>query len=465
MGDVTPARRRPRRWRAFPGSLRDRVTLAFGVLALALSALLAMLAWAFVSGRLIGEQQDGAVRAARVDSEAITVALLRDRTQIPSVLDGLPGSGVSSSLLSSAGRWYTTSPAVGPSALPGALVRAVGAGELARQRISVGGVPYLAVGVPLGPAVGGSYYEVFPLGDLDRTLHVLSVTLVAAALVTSLLGLGVGRFASRLALRPLVRFDEAASAVARGDLSARLEAGSDPGLQRLAESFNRTAEALEKRVTADARFAGDVSHELRTPLTTMLNSMQVVRHREAELPPSVREPLDLLHGELERFRRLVVDLIEISRHDGGDPLVLETVHVGELVRHAADAAAGRPVTEVAPEVSEATRLGDKRRLERVLTNLVDNATVHGHGCVRVGVLAADSAVRIEVDDAGPGIAPERRSRVFERFARGGAARSDGVGLGLSIVARHVQVHGGRVWVEDRPGGGARFVVLLPVEAV
>ncbi|HET8615642.1 MAG TPA: HAMP domain-containing sensor histidine kinase [Actinomycetales bacterium] len=450
---------------SLPRSLRSRVTVAFGLLALALSALLAALAWTFVSSRLVTQRQDAGVRATTVDAEAITVALLRDRTQIPSLLDGLPDTGSSSSLLSSGGRWFTTSPTVGPRSLPAALVHTVDGGLVARQRIDVAGAPFLAVGVPLGSSVGGAYYEVFPLSDLDRTLHVLSVTLVVAALVTSLLGLAVGRFASRLALRPLVRFDEAASAVARGDLDTRLDAEGDPGLEGLAASFNRTAEALQQRVVADARFAGDVSHELRTPLTTMLNSMQVVRNREAELPPSVREPLALLHDELNRFRHLVVDLIEISRHDGGDPLVLETVHVGDLVRHAADAAAGRPVTEVDPAVRDVRRPGDKRRLERVLTNLVDNATVHGYGCVRVGVLPAPGAVRIEVDDAGPGVAPERRDRVFDRFASGGQRSSDGVGLGLSIVARHVEVHGGQVWVEERPGGGARFVVLLPVEEV
>lgn len=463
MSAVAVAVRRARRWRPYPRSLRNRVTVAFGVLALALSALLATLAWVFVSDRLVAERQDGAVRATTVDAGSITVALRRDRTQIPSLLDGLPSSRSSSSLLSAAGRWYTTSPAVGPAALPVALVRTVDSGNLARQRIQVSQAPYLAVGVPLGSAVGGSYYEVFPLTDLDRTLHVLSVTLVSAALVTSMLGLAVGRFASRLALRPLARFDAAASAVARGDLSARLEAGGDPGLEGLATSFNHTVDALEQRVMADARFAGDVSHELRTPLTTMLNSMQVVRHRRAELPASVREPLDLLGAELERFRHLVVDLIEISRHDGGDPLVLEDVLVADLVRRAADAAAGYPVTQVDACVAGVRRPVDKRRLERALTNLVNNAVVHGHGCVRVGVGPDPSGIRIEVDDAGPGVAVERRDRVFDRFARGGQPSSDGVGLGLSIVARHVQVHDGRVWVEDRPGGGARFVVLLPGE--
>lgn len=447
----------------FPRGLRNRVTLAFGLLALALSLVLSLLAWAFVSGRLVGDLQDGAVRATTVDAAAITPAMAQDRTQIPVLLDGLPATGAVSVLLSSGARWYSTSPTLGPTTVPSRLIAAVEDGNTARQRVEVDGRRYLVVGVPLSATVGGAYYEVFSLADLDSTLHVLSVTLVGVAVLTAILGLAMGRVASRLALRPLATFNAAASAVARGEVGARLSARGDPGLEALASSFNRTAEALEQRVTADARFAGDVSHELRTPLTTMLNSMQVVRNRESDLPAAVREPIDLLQDELERFRHLVVDLLEISRQDGGERPVLETVQLGELVRHAADAAAGRPVTEVAPEAERLSCQVDKRRLERVVANLVTNAATHGGGCVRVGVvMAVDGGVRIEVDDAGPGIAPDRRDRVFERFARGGPVSSPGVGLGLSIVARHVRLHGGTVWVEDRPGGGARFVVRLPV---
>jgi signal transduction histidine kinase len=114
-------------------------------------------------------------------------------------------------------------------------------------------------------------------------------------------------------------------------------------------------------------------------------------------------------------------------------------------------------------------LADKRRLERVVTNLLTNAEVHGGGAVRIGVRRVDGALRLEVDDEGPGVAVEDRPRIFERFARGPAAgrRSgsggDGVGLGLALVDEHVRLHRGRVWVEDRPGGGARFVVELPVK--
>jgi two-component system sensor histidine kinase MtrB len=170
---------------------------------------------------------------------------------------------------------------------------------------------------------------------------------------------------------------------------------------------------------------------------------------------------------------LVVDLIEISRHDSAVPGDLETVVLADLVRQAADSAAGRSVTRVDSSAGELRIQADKRRLERVFTNLVENAERHGGGCTAVTVSSDDEQIEVTVDDAGPGVPDERRTRIFERFARedahagapasdGSAGAGPGVGLGLAIVERHVHRHGGTVTVADRPGGGARFVVTLPL---
>jgi signal transduction histidine kinase len=276
----------------------------------------------------------------------------------------------------------------------------------------------------------------------------------------------------------LTGLTSAAAAVAAGDLRARLLTDvNDPDLGQLADSFNRTAAALERRVQADIRFAGDVSHELRTPLTTMLNSMALLQNRRADLPVGLTEPVDLLSDELNRFRRLVVDLLEISRDDSREAGTLEPVVIADLVQRAADAAGG-PSATVEPDVAGLTLMVDKRRLERVVANLVENAQTHGGGCVAVRVRRSPIGVAIEVDDAGPGVPMSQRERVFERFARdrggdgragvvgagaadAGALGTGGVGLGLAIVARHVRWHRGEVSVCERPGGGARFVVELP----
>ena len=212
---------------------------------------------------------------------------------------------------------------------------------------------------------------------------------------------------------------------------------------------------------ADARFAGDVSHELRTPLTTMVNAMESLKHRRRVLPATALEPLDLLDHELERFRQLVIDLLEISRADSGDEEVREPVRVAELVRHAADAAAGRPVTSVAPAAEHLEVAADRRRLAQVVANLVTNAELHGGGCTRVCVEATGRDVLVTVDDAGPGVPMDSRQRIFERFARGPGREEGGFGLGLAIVARHVAWHRGTISVVDGPDGGARFVLRLP----
>jgi two-component system, OmpR family, sensor histidine kinase MtrB len=174
--------------------------------------------------------------------------------------------------------------------------------------------------------------------------------------------------------------------------------------------------------------------------------------------------VELLLSEVTRFQRMVVDLLEISRDHQIDDAAVEAVDVGELVDHVVRSRV-RPCRVV--EIDNATPpvQGDRRRLDRVVANLLDNAEKHAGGPIRVAVLRGATGARIEVDDAGPGIPPELRREVFERFARGARAgrRGDdsGRGLGLALVTQHVARHGGSAWVEHRPGGGARFVVELP----
>jgi signal transduction histidine kinase len=274
-------------------------------------------------------------------------------------------------------------------------------------------------------------------------------------------------------LRPLAAVNTAAAAIAGGDLRARLQEGGDPDLRVLAESFNNTARALQARVERDGRFAANVSHELRSPLTTMVNAIEVMRSRRAQLDPSSQQALDLLAEDVQRFARMVEDLLEISRVDTGHArLDLELVRVADLVARAADRTAGRVVTEVAPGGGQLQSRLDKRRIERVIVNLVENAQGHGGGVRRVLVEpssndgAPTEKVRISVEDNGPGVPPDHREQIFERFARAprgpGVADTGGVGLGLSLVVEHVRLHGGDVTIEDVAGGGARFVVELPV---
>jgi signal transduction histidine kinase len=259
---------------------------------------------------------------------------------------------------------------------------------------------------------------------------------------------------------------QAALAIAGGRLDTRLESSYFADLAPFASAFNQMVDQLQERIEREARFTSDVNHELRSPLTTLANSLSVLEARRDELPPRALQALDLLGAEVRRFRRLVDELLEISRFDAkpGD-ISRDEVTVGSLVEHTVQATGTEVPIRFAPGVASQHILVDKRRFERIFANLFENAQRYAGGVTLLAIEDHGDSVRFLVEDAGPGIAPEERERIFERFSRGSTGRrrglGDGTGLGLAIVAQHVSQHGGRVWVEDRLGGGSRFVVELP----
>ena len=281
-------------------------------------------------------------------------------------------------------------------------------------------------------------------------------------------------------MRPVAEAAQAAKAIAGGHLGTRLPPTEDPDLGVLASSFNDMASALQVRIERDARFASDVSHELRSPLMTLSASVEVMEARRHELPERSQAALDLLTSDVSRFQGLVEDLLEISRFDAGAiRLHLEDLPVVQFVSNAVavSSAPHSPVTTT-ERAEHAVIRGDRRRLARVIANLIDNAKAYGGGEPEVTISEGNAAdepvthVRIGVEDHGPGVPVEERALIFERFARGATAGrrsgSEGAGLGLALVDEHVRMHGGRVWVEDRLDGepGARFVIeLLTVEVV
>jgi signal transduction histidine kinase len=163
---------------------------------------------------------------------------------------------------------------------------------------------------------------------------------------------------------------------------------------------------------------------------------------------------------------MVIDLLELSRIDAGaTDLHAEQVDLPELCERVANRYGHGDIPIEVHRRAVRTARVDKVRFERILGNLLDNATIHAGGPVRISVEPDGRlATAVAVDDAGPGVAASERERIFERFARGSAARHRvGTGLGLALVAEHAHALGGRAWVEDRPGGGARFIVSLPNE--
>ena len=465
--------------------LRARVTLTFAIGAFGLSALMAGITYFTARQTFLNERQSAEQRQAFANAALVQNALRSPVTEVNQLIesvDTLPGSR---SVLRTGGQWYATSISVGQSAIPADERALVLSGTPASQLFDLGGSPQLVIGVPL-PAVHAAYFEVFSLDELAGTLRALAVALAAAAAVTTIAGAAVGRWAASRALRPLAGLTDAAVAIAGGRLDTRVDAGDDADLEELASAFNQMTANLQDRIEREARFTSDVSHELRSPLTTLTATVSVLESHRDQLAPRARSALDLLDGDLHRFTRMVDDLLEISRFDSGSAeLSLDEVDPVELVRRAVASSApvgpdgtrsavGFPV-EIGPGVDGLRLRIDKRRFERVMANLVENASLYAGGVTRVvverepaptTVPAPATAIRVVVEDHGPGVPTAEREHLFERFYRGGRAgqreAGQGTGLGLSLVAEHVRLHGGRVWSEDAPGGGTRFVVELPL---
>lgn len=445
-------------------SLRWRVAAALGLGSLIVTSLLAVATWNLASDYMMRQRLQATTRQAEVNLRLVEEAVRTNSDGLTELLTGLTTNPDSTIMLFRSAEVLTSGRQVDPAVVPEQLLAMARNGTPVRQRLRADGVPVIAVAQSLADG-RGVYVELFQLVQLDRTFRFLSGLLIGGTLLSGLLGVALGSWASRRALLPLTELTAAASRIAGGDLKARLPDQVDPDLGPIASTFNTTADALEQRVLRDARFAGDVSHELRSPLTTMVNAAAVLRRRQAELPGTAGKALGLLTSEVDRFARMVVDLMEISRADqDGDQNDFEPLDVGELVRGAANLRLGADV-EIVVEPPPPLVLGDRRRLDRVIGNLIENAERHAGGAVRIAVLHRAGHVRLEMDDAGPGVPDDMKKQVFDRFTRGTRAGSRGTdtgsGLGLALVAEHVRRHHGQVWVVDRPGGGARFVVELP----
>jgi signal transduction histidine kinase len=461
--------------------LQARVTGLFAFGALLLSLLMGGLAFYTTSHFLVSDQVNAAITQAADGANTLQADLPADASEITTLLSDLDSTSGAQSVLVYQGTPYSSQLSLSTANLPSGLVKLVRSGTPGTQNFVLDTTPQVAVGIPLPAVPGGHamYFAIFNLADLDHTLHVLALALVLGGLITTVLGGLIGRLASGRSLRPLSAVSRAAVAIAGGDLDTRLRSTTeDPDLAGLTQSFNTMVDQLQDRIERDARFTSDVSHELRSPLTTLANSLNVLEAHAEEFTPRAQRALELLGADLRRFERMVAELLEISRSDTGSADVsLEYVDAGELVRQSV-AAGTRTMPESVPPpvvfvdpVLDGTILSvDKRRFERIMANLLENAALYGGGATRVAAehgpdRNGQPTVVVAVEDHGPGVAPGERRHIFERFYRGQSSgrrgASTGTGLGLALVAEHVRLLGGLVGIEDAPGGGARFTVELP----
>ena len=406
---------------------------------------------------------------AYTNARTVRTRLRSDDENLVNLLAGLQLDSSGQVLLRREGRWYTDSVSTESAVVPPSLSDAVEGGAAGLQVTTVGAAPVLVVGVPIAE-VDATYYQVSSLSDLDRTLNLLGSSLLIGALGAAIVGAVTGAVISGRVIRPLRAISTVAGEIAAGRSDTRLDSGNDPDLAPLADSFNGMVDELEERARREARFASDISHDLRGPLTAFSAAVSVVNRRRADLPPEASAAVDALDEQVAAFNGLVVDLLEISRFEAGTAsLQLREVDVLELVRAVLgewDGAGPEPVIRVEPG-DGGRALVDPRRIQQVLTNLLENAANYAGGATQLVVerQRGSATVRICVDDAGTGVPVDERDAIFERFHRGtrgttsGAPR--GTGLGLALAAEHVRLHGGRLWVEEAPSGGARFVVELP----
>lgn len=345
--------------------------------------------------------------------------------------------------------------------LPTELLTKTLAGQSARQRFEFNGEPYEALGISIA-AISANYFEAFPLTDVERTLNTIRTTLILGIILITIAGGIFGFSSSSSVLRPLRRVASVATDIASGGLDVRLEDERDPELSRLAISFNNMVDAVQNRIQRETRFASDVSHELRSPITALAAAVEVMQSRRDDLNERNKQAFDIIASQVHRFDRTVLDLLELSRLDAGAGRTQEeVVNLADLVKRVVHRHGFTEVAFATTLDAHDEAVIDKRRIERIVLNLLENARDHAGGATLISVSGDENQLRIAVDDAGAGVAQSERERIFERFARGTASRnSAGSGLGLAIVQEHARALGGNAWVEMNSNGGARFIVSI-----
>jgi two-component system, OmpR family, sensor histidine kinase MtrB len=338
------------------------------------------------------------------------------------------------------------------------------------------GMPAIAFGVPLLNSY--QLYFVFPLNDEQQTLQLVQTTLVGAGIALVALLAAIASLVTRWVVVPVRHAARAAQRLSAGQLEERMVVGGADDLAALATSFNDMAASLQEKLRelqelskAQRQFVSDVSHELRTPMTTIRMAAEILFDAREDLDAAASRSAELLQSQIERFEILLTDLLEISRHDSNVAVLdSEPADLCDIVRRSADDAqqlaerrGGRiefrlPVQPCVAEV-------DRRRVERILRNLLVNAVEHGEGRDVVVTVAADStAAAVAVRDHGIGLSADEVQLVFERFWRADPARArttGGTGLGLSIALEDARLHGGWLQAWGERGRGSVFRLTLP----
>jgi signal transduction histidine kinase len=463
--------------RRFPNlfGLRGRMVLFFSLGAFAAALVLSIVTFASTRSYLLSQRSEVAKRQAFNNAQLVRTLYAENPADVDQLIANIRSERGGYAVLhldasdTEGEYFYAQEPLrFTQSNLPQELVTKTLQGGTGRQRFTFDSSPYEAIGVSI-PSINAQYFEAFPLADVATTLGTIQTTLLIGVILITVAAAFLGSTTSKNVLRPLLRVTGAADEIATGGLDTRLEVEKDPDLEKLVTSFNDMADAVQQRIEREQRFASDVSHELRSPVTALGAAVDVLVSRREDFSERNKEAIDILASQVKRFDRTVVDLLELSRLDAGaGEDNVDSVHLVDLVtrimsRHSFDQV---DFVQTIPMLKDSSDLDDsvtidRRRVERILLNLLENARDHGGGATRVVLSCVDDYFVLSVEDSGQGIALSERSRIFERFARGTAARlSTGSGLGLAIVQEHARSLGGSAHVENSSTGGAKFVVTI-----
>ncbi len=329
---------------------------------------------------------------------------------------------------------------------------------------SEGDVRYIAIPMSFdGEVVGVFVVTVFlrdQLREVNRVLQVGAIVFGSAFFAASL----VAWFAAGQVLRPIRQLAQASGAVDDANWRERIPVYGGGEIAELTRNFNEMLDRLENSFATQRRFIDDAGHELRTPITIIRGHLELLGDDPNEREETVR----LVTDELDRMARLVEDLLLLAKYETPDFIHPQPIEVEEFTHDiAAKAAAFGERTWHIAEAARVVMIGDRQRLTQAAMNLVRNALEHTPEgtALTLGSSATHQEVRFWVSDAGPGISREEQAHIFDRFSRGrsGKRRTDGAGLGLSIVRVIAEAHGGRIDVVSAPGEGATFALILPLD--
>jgi signal transduction histidine kinase len=312
--------------------------------------------------------------------------------------------------------------------------------------------------------------------DSGSSLDPDETSFLASARRSALIGGGIAAvFALTLALflisqilSPLRKLSTATERIAKGDLSEKVKLRSRDEIGQLGDSFNHMIDNLRRSETLRRTMTADIAHEIRTPVTIIQGTLEAVL--DGVYDPTA-ETIAPIYEETLHLGRLIDDLRDLALAEAGElRLEKEAVDVGQLVRQVTEAAV--PPLEDAPavrvNVAENVPVAsiDPKRIRQVIANLLSNALHYtpSDGTIDIDIQSVGDEIELSVADSGPGVSTDDLPHLFERFYRGDPARNriGGSGLGLAIARQWVEAHGGVIWAENRPTGGAKFTFRVPL---